>query len=177
MTIHSDHRQLESIFKKSTLEAPKRLQRMLLAVQRYDIKVVYQPGSEQLVADMLSRVPSERKPLTEMSKEQIFQTAIEDTIAKEVDSIDPQECVNIGEPRIALIRRETATDQTLQQLLVTVMSGWPEHKHLLAPDVKIYWTFRDVIPAHNDSLYKGDRMIIPKQVQKNMLSRLHSSHQ
>ena len=62
---------------------------------------------------MLSRVPSERKPLIEMTKEQIFQTAIEDTIAEEVDSIDPQEYVNIGEPRIALIRRETATDQTL----------------------------------------------------------------
>ena len=43
--------------------------------------VVYKRGSETLVADMLSRVPSERKPLTEMSKKQIFQTAIEDTIA------------------------------------------------------------------------------------------------
>ena len=55
--IHSDHRPLESIFKMSMLEPPKRLQRMLLAVQRYDIKVVYKPGSEQLVADMMSRVP------------------------------------------------------------------------------------------------------------------------
>ena len=125
------------------------------------IKVVYKPGSEQLVADMLSRVASERKRLTEMTKEQIFQTAIEDTIAEEVDAIDPQEYVNIGEPRIALIRRATATDQTLQPLLFTVMSRWPEHKHLLAPDLKIYWTFRDVFAAHNCILYKGDRMIIP----------------
>ena len=82
--------------------------------------------------------------------------------------------MNIGKPRIALIRRGRATDQTLQQLLLTVMSGWPEHKHLLAPDVNIYWTFRDVIAAHNGILYNGDRMIIPKQVQKNMLSRLHN---
>ena len=58
--IHSDHRPFESIFKKSVLEARKRLQRMPLAVQIYDIKVVYKPGSEQLVADTLSRVPSER---------------------------------------------------------------------------------------------------------------------
>ena len=83
----------------------------------------------------------------------------------------------IGEPRIALIRRATASDHTLLQLMLTVMSGWPEHKHLLAPDMKIYWTFRDVIAADNDILYKGDRMIISKQVQKNMLSRLHSSYQ
>ena len=115
---------------------------------------VYKPGSEQLVAYMLSRVPSDRKPLTEMSKEQIFQIAIEDTIAEEVDLIDPQEYVNIGEPRIALIRRATATDQTLQQLLLTVMSGWPEHKHILAHDSKIYCTFHDIIAAHNDIIYK-----------------------
>ena len=113
-----------------------------------------------------------------MSKEQIFQTTIDDTIAEDVDSIDPQVYVNIGEPRIPLIRRATATDQTLQQLLLTVMSGRPEHKYLLAPDLKIYWTFRDVFAAHNGILYKGDRIIIPKQAQKNMLlSRLHSSHQ
>ena len=139
-------------------------------MQIYDITVVYKPGSEQLVADMLSRVPSKQKRLKEMTKEHIFQTAIEDTVAEEVDAIDPQEYVNIGEPRIALIRRATATDQTLQQLLLTMMSGWPEHKHLLGPDLKIYWTFRDVIPAHNGILYKGDRIIIPKQVQKNVLS-------
>ena len=154
VVIHSDHLLLQSIFKKSLLEAPKRLQRMLLAVQRYDIKVLYKPGSEHLVADMLSRVPSERKRLTEMTKEQIFQTSIEDTIAEEVDAIDPQEYVNIGEPRIAKIRRATATDQTLQQLLLTVMSGWPEHKHLLAPNLKIYWPFCDVIAVHNGILYK-----------------------
>ena len=40
---------------------------------------------------MLSLVPSERKPLAEMSKEQIFQPTIDDTIAEEVDSIYPQE--------------------------------------------------------------------------------------
>ena len=52
--------------------------------------MVYKPGSEQLVAETLSRWPSEPKPLTEISKEHIFQTAIEDTISEEVDSIDPQ---------------------------------------------------------------------------------------
>ena len=92
---------------------------MLLAVQIYNIKVVYNSGSEQMVADILSRVPSERRRLTEMTKEHIFQTAIEDTIAEVVDAIDPQEYVNIGEPRISIIRRATATDQTLQQLLLT----------------------------------------------------------
>ena len=53
VTIHSDHKPLEAIFRKSLPEAPKRLQRMMLAVQRYNVKVEYKPGTEQLGADML----------------------------------------------------------------------------------------------------------------------------
>ena len=39
VTIHSDHKPLEAIFRKSLLEAPKRLQRMMLAALRYNVKV------------------------------------------------------------------------------------------------------------------------------------------
>jgi len=177
VTIHSDHKPLEAIFKKSMLEAPKRLQRMLLALQRYDLNVVYKPGREQLIADMLSRAPSSRKPLAMMTKEQIFQLLIGDSLAEEVEAVDPKDYVHIAEPRIQMIREATTTDKMLQQLMGTVMTGWPEHKHLLPPILKVFWDFRDVIAAHNGILYKGDRMIIPKAVQKNMLSRLHSSHQ
>ena len=36
-------------------DAPKRLQQMLLALQRYDLKVLFRKGSELYVADTLSR--------------------------------------------------------------------------------------------------------------------------
>lgn len=42
--VHSDHKPLETIVRKPLLNAPKRLQRMLLRLQRYDINVVYVPG-------------------------------------------------------------------------------------------------------------------------------------
>ena len=103
VTIHSDHKPLKAMFRKSLLEAPKRLQRMMLAVQRYNVKVEYKPGTEQLVADILSRVPSSRQPVIEMSTEQIFQCAIQDELAEEIDSVDPQMYVNVSEPRIAKI--------------------------------------------------------------------------
>ena len=40
--VETDHKPLEVITKKSILAAPRRLQRMLLALQRYDIEVVHQ---------------------------------------------------------------------------------------------------------------------------------------
>ena len=50
LTVHTDHVPLEPI-----LIAPKRLQSMLLALQRYPMTVKYLPGLLQVTADMLSR--------------------------------------------------------------------------------------------------------------------------
>lgn len=53
ITVESDHKPLQSIFKKSLLSAPGRLQRMILRLQKYNINVVYKPGSQMYVADHL----------------------------------------------------------------------------------------------------------------------------
>ena len=53
--VESDHKPLEMISRKPTADAPKRLQRMLLRLQRYDIKVTYKRGTEMFIADTLSR--------------------------------------------------------------------------------------------------------------------------
>ena len=45
ISVVTDHKPLESIFKKSLLSAPCRLQRMLFRLQRYKLSVRYTPGS------------------------------------------------------------------------------------------------------------------------------------
>ena len=54
-TVETDHKTLVPIFQKSIHSAPKRLQRILLRLQRYNLNVTYLPGSQMYVADMLSR--------------------------------------------------------------------------------------------------------------------------
>ena len=89
VTIHSGHViPLEAIVRKSLPDVPKRLQRMMFSLQRYNLRVVYKPGTVQLVADMSSRASSSRPPVQEMSKDLIFQFAIQDEIAEEIDSVD-----------------------------------------------------------------------------------------
>ena len=58
-TVESDHKPLEMIHQKSLASAPPRLQRMLLQLQQYDVTIRYRPGKEMLLADALSRCPSE----------------------------------------------------------------------------------------------------------------------
>ena len=62
--IHTDHKPLEAIVKKTLAKAPKRLQGMLLRAQKYDIDVVYLKGKHMYIADMLSRsyMSTEKKP-------------------------------------------------------------------------------------------------------------------
>ena len=55
VVVNSDHKPLESIVKKPLHMAPKRLQRMLLRLQGYDISLRYLKGTEVFLADTLSR--------------------------------------------------------------------------------------------------------------------------
>ena len=53
--VHTDHKPLESIFMKPLHRAPKRLQGMLIRLQKYDLVVQYERGSRMFLADTLSR--------------------------------------------------------------------------------------------------------------------------
>ena len=54
-TIHTNHKPLVTIFDKPTHSAPKRLQRMILRLQKYYMALQYCPESKMYKADMLSR--------------------------------------------------------------------------------------------------------------------------
>ena len=52
--VESDHKPLETIFFKSLASAPKRLQKMLIRLQRYHLVIRYKKGKEMYLADTLS---------------------------------------------------------------------------------------------------------------------------
>ena len=51
----TDHKPLEAIFSKPLAKAPPRIQRLLLRLQPYHLKVKYVPGKLMFIADALSR--------------------------------------------------------------------------------------------------------------------------
>jgi hypothetical protein len=56
VTVHTDHKPLEAIFRKPISLAPARLQRMLLRLRMYDLDVKYVGAKSVLLADTLSRL-------------------------------------------------------------------------------------------------------------------------
>jgi hypothetical protein len=51
VTVETDHKPLTAIHKKALSAAPKRLQRMLLRLQRYTYNLVFRPGTDLILAD------------------------------------------------------------------------------------------------------------------------------
>ena len=54
VSVETNLKPLESLFKKPLSKAPQRIQRMMLRVQHYDLKVNYVPGNQLHIADTLS---------------------------------------------------------------------------------------------------------------------------
>ena len=58
----------------------------------------------------------------------------------------------------------------------TVLEGWPSTPDEVPAEVKPYFQFRDEITGQNGLLFKGERLIVPAKLRKEMMERVHSSH-
>ena len=88
ITVQSDHKPLETIFKKPLLSAPKRLQRMLLRLQKYNLNVTYTRGKDLFIADTLSRAtPEFHMQKTSKLAEEITRSQQAECMRKVTDSI------------------------------------------------------------------------------------------
>jgi hypothetical protein len=173
LVIHTDHEPLEPILRKSLLRAPRRLQSMLLALQRYPMTVKYRPGPLQVTADMLSRCPVD-KSSPGVSDEQIFQIQ---SFLSDLNISNPRQDLSISENTYHVIKENTKKDEDMKVLGKLIMNGWPSKLMDVPKEVKSYHSFRDEIAILDGILYKGSRIIIPEACRPFVLEKLHVSHQ
>ena len=125
------------------------------------------------LADTLSRapLPSTGPPATCLRPEH------EEICRLDLEDVNAAEFLRVSNDGLKNIQRLTEADNQLQRLKMTVLQGWLETKQQLEPLIAEYWTYRDEIGVYNGVLYKGDRVIIPNALRKEMLKRIHASHQ
>eukprot|EP00794_Sanderia_malayensis_P013228 gene13227-14585_t len=169
ITVESDHKPLQSIFKKSLHDAPSRLQRIILQLQRYSINVIYKPGKQMYIADHLSRAQLADQEISE--EFQVFSHSLE--------QVDPLHDIKLSNDKLAMLQKTTEQDPILQTLKTTVLIGWPEQRDDVPISIRDYWNFREqwYFRVHNGILLKSQRIIIPKSLRPEVIKRLHSSHQ
>ena len=104
----SNHKPLEMIAMKNLANAPLRLQRMLLELQRYDVTIKYRPGKETQLADALSHCPA--------------RASQEIKLDMRVDYIA------FTKPWIEKLKDSTQRDPILVTVYQLTQQGWPHQR-------------------------------------------------
>ena len=143
----SDHKPLEMITMKNLAYAPPCLQRMLLELQRYDVTIKYQPGTQMQLADTL-----------------------EIKLDMRVDYIA------FMKPWIEKLKCSTQRDPILGMVYQLTQQGWLHQQRQVPHLARRYWDFRDELSTNEGLLLKGPRLVIPAELQAEYLQCLHKGH-
>ena len=154
-TVKSDHKPLEMIHQKSLASAQPRLQQMLLQLQQYDVTIRYRPGKEMLLADALSRCPS--------------QASGEIKLDMTVDYIA------FSKTWITKLKDTMREDPILSNVYQLTQQGWPHQRRHTPWMARAYWDFRDQLSTDEGLLLMGPRIVL-SCLHEEYLERLHQGH-
>ena len=162
VTIETDHKPLGNIALKPLHLAPKRLQRMLLKTQKYNLRINYKKGKGMFLADTLSRAY-----LPEVNSWHFSQ---------ELEDIDHRISLPVSKARWQQIKHASADDSVLQQLRHTVQNGWPDSRKETPECLYPYFDFRDKLTVQGDLVFKGQKLVVPATLRKELMAVTHTSH-
>jgi len=164
-TIETDHKPLPAIFKTKNLdELTPRLQRFRLRMMRYEYCMIWTPGKDMLIADFLSRDPRPSTGDGELAEEV-------EAFIHEVSMVN----INTSDQNVTKVLNSQMRDPICAQLKSLILDEWPG-KSDLPIEIQEYFSVKDELSCTNGLLLRGNRMVIPLELRKEMLDRLHSGH-
>jgi len=165
--VQSDHKPLESIFRKPISATSPRLQRMLLRLLKYQISVQYVPGKQMLIADTLSRA---------------FLCAVDESMIEIAEDIEVLIHTLLNDfpasyNRLDEFRRETQTDPVLSQLLQFLRHGFPSDKSRIPVQLKQFAKLVPDLYELDGLLFFNNKIVVPEILRHSMLQLIHEGHQ
>ncbi|PFX17897.1 Retrovirus-related Pol polyprotein from transposon 17.6 [Stylophora pistillata] len=149
VVVETDHKPLESIWKKSIPSASPCLHRLLLKMSKYNVEIKYIQGKTNVVADALSRVCCMESPDEDSETPLLEVDAISHTLPASPAKLDE-------------IRHHTSQDNVLSHLKDVIHQGWPEYPNECPASLKEFWNFREDLSVENGLILKGHRLLIPR---------------
>ena len=118
--VDTDHKPLESILRKPLYQAPARLQKMIMSIQKYPIDLVYGPGKQLVNADALSRayMPESTNSCTSFEFE-----------------VNTLTIILTSDGKLHQLQSETEFDSVLQHFMKLCTDGWPDDRAKPQPNV------------------------------------------
>lgn len=164
VVIETDHLPLVRIIEKPLHQVPLRLQRMRMTLQQYSFKLVGKSGKDIPVADALSRA----------FLKDTYPNLMEDHFFSQVYAVEVRGTQAFSTRRQEQLAAETGKDVQLQQVIRAIQEGWSRETY---PMIKHYYQVRDELSVIDGIVFKGDRVVIPSSMRKEMLDIIHETHQ
>ncbi|XP_054283201.1 uncharacterized protein K02A2.6-like [Macrosteles quadrilineatus] len=163
-TFTSDHKPLERIFGKHrdlTKTMNNRLVRWAIFLNNYDFDIKYIEGRNNVLADALSRLPSESDipSREELSAKLLVQEKIDDMALTSKE-----------------LQEETRKDETFKRVMMFMESQWPQKLPNDLSYLSPFFHRREELSSVKGILMWGNRIVVPQTLQKKTLRVLHQGH-
>lgn len=156
-TLRTDHQALVSLLSsQGTGRRPLRIARWSERLRRYNYTVEYRKGSENQVADALSRLP--------------VPSPQEDASFEEVVSFVELPCLTKEQFQQA-VREECM----LEQVTTYVATSWPAHK-TLSSELQPFFLVRGELSVVDNLLLRGERIVVPWSLTPQVIAAVHEAH-
>jgi len=130
-----------------------------MTIQKYPLNLVYHPGKELILVDTLSRafLQDDDYPLEEQFEVNTLST------------------IPMSDTKLAELKEETKGDKQLQQLTTMINAGWPANKKDTPKECRPFWNFQDELSVSDSIIFEGEKIVILKKMQSEMLRYIHGS--
>ena len=139
-----------------------RIKRWTLIISTYEYQFGYLPGNKIPYADAMSRLP------------------VQSTIHDNVEIPIPAEIIFMlkeisGSVGLKEAQKATKNNQELQRIRKFIEEGWPENEPVPV-QLKSYFIRKSELTIEQDLLMWGTRVVVPLEIQKEILMLLHEEH-
>ena len=118
--------------------------------------MVYHLGKQLVLADTLSRAFVQ-----------------DDETLEEIFGVNDLSTVSKSDEKLAQLKETT---DAATQLSAVIRAGWPSSKQDVTKESLPFWNYHDVLSLSDSIVFKGERVVIPKKMQQEMLKHIHGSH-
>ena len=94
----------------------------------------------------------------------------------ELENTNPMQALKLSPGRLEQLQRCTGQDAALQTLKTTILTGWPTQKEQVPINIREFCHYREELSVHNGVLFKGMRVVIPRVMRPEVMSKIHASH-
>ena len=137
---------------------------MLLQILDYDLQIVYQEGSKMHLSDALSRLS-------------LHKTEKGSTLpGMDITVHEIETTTNFSSVSLSRIHEAIATDKELQILKSHIMDGFLTGANKCPEMIRSYFPYRDELTVYNGLVLKGNCIVIPAILRKDLLTVMHESH-